>query len=72
VKFLVNVNYGYYKLSSALPKIVWIRGSYRNFRHFPLNTVGSSRKNCPSASCVSATTTVCKEVDMFSKISGYA
>jgi hypothetical protein len=36
-------------------------------RDFPLFTVGSSHKSCPSARSASAANTICKDNDIFSK-----
>jgi hypothetical protein len=39
----------------------------RNFRHFPLFTVASSHKSCPSTRSASAANTICKDIDIFNK-----
>jgi hypothetical protein len=63
--FLVNAKT---VLNLALPQLKLLPfASYSTFQKFPLFTVGSSRENCPSARCASATDTVCKDTDIFSK-----
>jgi hypothetical protein len=46
--FLVNV-YDCFKFCSSLLETIGIHVPIRNFRDFPLFTVGSSRKTCPPA-----------------------
>jgi hypothetical protein len=62
--FVVNV-YNGYKFYPSLLEAVGIRASSQNFRDFSLFTVGSSRKNGPSARCALAENTVCKDVEIF-------
>jgi hypothetical protein len=54
-------------INSALPhlKLLAFALLLEIFRDFPLFTVGSSRKNCPSARCASAANTARKDVDIF-------
>jgi hypothetical protein len=49
------------------PSLLEIVGIHAPFRDFPLFTVGSSHKSCPSARSVSAANTICKDTDIFSK-----
>jgi hypothetical protein len=65
ITIIINV-YNGYKFCSLLD-IIGNRVPYRNFRAFPLFTVGASRKNCPSVRCPSAANTACKDVEKFSK-----
>jgi hypothetical protein len=37
----------------------------RNIRDFPMFSVSSASKNCPSAKCASAANVVCRDVDVF-------
>jgi hypothetical protein len=64
--FLVNVH-NVLKFCLFLLKAVGIHVPIRNFRGFPLFSVDSSRKTCPSARCSSAANAVCKDIDIFSK-----
>jgi hypothetical protein len=51
----------------SLLETVGIHVPVRNFRDFPLFTVGSSHKTCPSARSASAANTICKDIVVFSK-----
>jgi hypothetical protein len=66
VLFLVN-DYTGFKCCPSLLETVGIHIPVRNFRDFPLFTVGSSHKSCPFARSASATNTICKDIDIFSK-----
>jgi hypothetical protein len=66
--FIISI-YNGFRACPSLLETVNIRAPSRNFRHFPLFTVGSSRKTCPSVRCASAENNpiVCKDYDIFSK-----
>jgi hypothetical protein len=54
---------GFKYCPSSLENIV-IRVPTQNFRDFPLFTVGSSHKSCPSARCASAKNIVCRDTNI--------
>jgi hypothetical protein len=64
--FLVNVYTGF-KFCPPLLETVGIHVPVRNFRDFPLFTVGFSHKSWPSARSASAANTICNNIDIFSK-----
>jgi hypothetical protein len=64
--FRVNI-YNGFKCYPSWLETVGTHIPIRNFTHFSLFAVGSSRRTCPSARCASAANTVCKDTDIFSK-----
>jgi hypothetical protein len=62
--FLTEVYRGSIHCPSAL-EIVGLRVPVRYIRDFPMFSVSSASKNCPSARCASAADVVCRDVDVF-------
>jgi hypothetical protein len=62
--FLTQVYRGLIHCSSS-SEIVGLRVPVRRIRDFPMFTVSSASKNCPSARCASAANVVCRDVDVF-------
>jgi hypothetical protein len=62
--FLTQVYRGYTDCPSAL-EIVGLRVPVRYIRDFPMFSVSSVSKNCPSSRCASAANVVCRDVDVF-------
>jgi hypothetical protein len=62
--FLTQVYRGLIHCSSSL-EIVGLRVPVLHIRDFPMFSVSSASKNCPSARCASAANVVCRDVDVF-------